>query len=372
MLKTWAIMRRDLIKLTRNPLTILVSVLLPIIYLVIFGNSFQGVLKHLPLVIVSQDTGPYGIKVMEKMQALAAGPKTITITYASDPAAAIAAVRDGKYKGAMIIPHDFSHSIAEGRIGEVGLFTDNVDSISSGTIEGLLTQAIATLRDGFVTAREPKLDQIVLRPSRLFVTVDYDRSLIPGVIVMALFMGSLTSGVFNWVMDRFMGVTECYLVTPLSRWNLAGGVLGSSVLVTSCASFIVLAVGLLITGATIVGGFAAFAMLMGIIVIGATGILAMTFALLARADNPRIVGASAGFLNVILFFPSGAVYPVESFPRWLQIFAQYNPETHAVSALKSILFKGANFSAISSDLRFLVIFTAIMLALAGLNLKRTL
>jgi ABC-2 type transport system permease protein len=365
-------MRRDLIKMTRNPMTILVTVLLPIIYLVIFGNSFEGVLKHLPIVIVSQDNGPWGLRVMEMMQALAAGPKTITISYASDEAGAISAVRDGHFKAALIIPHDFSHSIAEGRIGEVGLFTDNVDVISSSTIEGLLAQAMATIRDGYITAREPKLDQIVLRPSRLFVTVDYDRSLIPGVIVMALFMGSLTSGVFNWVMDRFMGVTECYLVTPLSRWNLAGGVLGSSVLITSCASFIVLAVGLLITGATIVGGFPSFALLMGIIVIGATGILAMTFALLARADNPRIVGASAGFLNVILFFPSGAVYPIESFPPWLRAFAQYNPETHAVAALKSILFKGANLSAISSDLTFLVVFTAIMLVLAGLTLKRTL
>ena len=75
----------------------------------------------------------------------------------------------------------------------------------------------------------------------------------------------------------------------------------------------------------------------------------MTFALLARASNPRVVGASAGFLNVILFFPSGAIYPVESFPHWLRAFARYNPETHAVSALKSILFKGANFAAISND-----------------------
>ena len=55
MRKTWSIMRRDLLKLARNPLTIVTSVLLPIIYLVIFGNSFQGVLKHLPVVIVSQD-----------------------------------------------------------------------------------------------------------------------------------------------------------------------------------------------------------------------------------------------------------------------------------------------------------------------------
>jgi ABC-2 type transport system permease protein len=372
MRKTWAVMRRDLLKMSRNPLTILTSVLLPIIYLVIFGNSFQGVLKHLPIVIVSQDSGPFAVRVMEQMQALAAGPKYVTITYDHDPARAIQQVRDGRFKAALMIPPDFSHTITEGRVGELGLFTDNVDTISSATLNGLIAQAVAVLRVGYVTAREPKLDQIFLRPSRLFTTVDYDRSLIPGVIVMALFMGSLTSGVFNWVMDRFMGITECYLVTPLSRWNLAAGVLASSVLVTSIASVIVLIIGLLITGGTVVGGAPAMLLLVGEIIVGATGILAMTFEMLARAENPRIVGVSAGFLNVILFFPSGAVYPTESFPTWLRTFARYNPETHAVSALKSILFKGANLPAISDDLYFLLIFTALMLFLASLTVKRTL
>jgi ABC-2 type transport system permease protein len=372
MSKTWAVMRRDLLKMSRNPITIVVTVLLPIIYLVIFGNSFQGVLKHLPIVIVSQDSGPFAVRVMEQMQALAAGPKYVRITYDHDAAHALRAVRDGRFKAALIIPPDFSHSIGEGRVGELGLFTDNVDTISAATLTGLIAQAVAVLQVGFVTAREPKLDQIFLRPNRLFTTVDYDRSLIPGVIVMALFMGSLTSGVFNWVMDRFMGITECYLVTPLSRWNLAGGVLASSVLVTSIASVIVLIIGLLITGGKVAGGPPAMLMLLGVILIGATGILAMTFALMARADNPRIVGVSAGFLNVILFFPSGAVYPIESFPAWLRTFAQYNPETHAVSALKSILFKGANFAAITNDIAFLVIFTFLMLALASLTVKRTL
>jgi ABC-2 type transport system permease protein len=357
MRKTWAIMRRELLKLGRNPLTIFTSVLLPIIYLIIFGNSFQGVLKHLPVVIVSEDSGPYAIRVMEQMQALAAGPKTIAIVYDTDAGAAIQGVRDGVYKAALIIPPGFSHNIAEGRIGELGLFTDNVDTISAATLTGVLGQATDVIRTSYVTAREPKLNQIVLRPSNLFTTVDYDRSLLPGVIVMAMFMGSLTSGVFNWVMDRFMGITECYLVTPLSRWNLAAGVLGSSVLVTSIASVIVLAVGLLITGGTITGG---------------APVLAMTFVLLARANNPRIVGASAGFLNVILYFPSGAVYPVESFPPWLRAFAHYNPETHAVAAIKSILFKGANFAAVSNDLAFLVIFSSIMLVIASMTVKRTL
>jgi ABC-2 type transport system permease protein len=371
-LKFLAIMRRDLKKLMRNPITLVSVILMPIVYLVIIGNSFQGQLRHLPIVVVEQDHGLYARRIVEQLLALQAGPKTIDVTFESDPGYAIDQVREGRFKGAVVIPPDFSHDVAEGRIGEIGLFTDNVDAISSGTLEGALEQAAATVRVTFVTAREPKLNQISLRPSWLFPYVDYDRSLIPGVIVMAIFMGSLMSGVFNWVMDKFLGVTECYLVTPLSRWDIAGGVLASGVSVTSVAGVLVLFLGLLITRGRILGGLPALLTLVGIIVVSATGLLAMTFAILGRAGHPRLVGTFSGFLNVILFFPSGAIYPVESFPPWLRTFAHFNPETHSVSAIKQILFKGADFAAVSGDIMFLFVFMVLMLVLASVSFKRTL
>ncbi len=371
-LKFLAIMRRDLKKLTRNPITLVSVILMPIVYLVIIGNSFQGQLRHLPIVIVEQDHGLYARRLVEQLLALQAGPKTVDVTFESDPGYAIDQVRDGRFKGAIVIPPDFSHDVAEGRVAQIGLFTDNVDAISSGTLEGALEQAAATVKVTFVTAREPKLNQISLRPNWLFPYVDYDRSLIPGVIVMAIFMGSLMSGVFNWVMDKFLGVTECYLVTPLSRWDIAGGILASGVSVTSVAGVLVLFLGLLITRGRIEGGLPALLTLVGIIVVSATGLLAMTFAILGRAGHPRLVGTFSGFLNVILFFPSGAIYPVESFPPWLRAFAHFNPETHSVSAIKQILFKGADLAAVSGDIMFLLVFMVAMLVLASVSFKRTL
>jgi ABC-2 type transport system permease protein len=370
-LKFLAVMRRDLKKLIRNPVTLLSVILMPIVYLVIIGNSFQGQLKHLPIVVVEQDHGLYARRIVEQLLALQAGPKTVDITFQNDPGYAMGEVRDGLFKGVVVIPPDFSHAVAEGRIAQIGLFTDNVDEISSETLESVLDQAAATVKVTFVTAREPKLNDISLRPSWLFPYVDYDRSLIPGVIVMAIFMGSLMSGVFNWVMDQFLGVTEGYLVTPLSRWDIAGGILASGVTVTSTAGVLVLFLGLLITRGRILGGPIALAMLVGIIVISATGLLAMTFALLGRAGHPRLVGTFAGFLNVILFFPSGAIYPIESFPPWLRAFAHFNPETHSVSAIKQILFKGADFAAVSGDIAFLMVFMILMLVVASFSFKRT-
>jgi ABC-2 type transport system permease protein len=134
----------------------------------------------------------------------------------------------------------------------------------------------------------------------------------------------------------------------------------------------VLFLGLLITRGRIEGGLPALLTLIGIIIVSATGLLAMTFALLGRAGHPRLVGTFSGFLNVILFFPSGAIYPVESFPPWLRTFAHFNPETHSVSAIKQILFKGADFAAVSGDIMFLLAFMLVMLVLASVSFKRTL
>jgi hypothetical protein len=56
----------------------------------------------------------------------------------------------------------------------------------------------------------------------------------------------------------------------------------------------------------------------------------------------------------------------------LRAFARYNPETHAVNALKSIMFKGVALSAVVGDLSFLAAFMAVMLVVASLSFKRTL
>jgi ABC-2 type transport system permease protein len=79
-----------------------------------------------------------------------------------------------------------------------------------------------------------------------------------------------------------------------------------------------------------------------------------------------------GILNTLLYFPSGAVYPIGSFPPWLRILARMDPFTYAVHGFKSILLKEAGFKAVAPDLLFLVVIGAVALALAIRLFKRTL
>jgi len=99
---------------------------------------------------------------------------------------------------------------------------------------------------------------------------------------------------------------------------------------------------------------------------------AMMFLFMVRVEDPLVPRATFGVLNTLLFFPSGAIYPINAFPKWLQAIATADPFTYAVHAFKALLLKEAGLAAIWYDLLFLTLFAAIMLSIATPLFKRTL
>lgn len=366
-----AVLERDLLRLMRNPLTILAAVALPLVYLLILGNSLQGPLTGLELGIVSYDDGPAARSLLGALQAIEHGPGTVTVVRLDDPVDALARLRSGSLSAVLIVPPQFSTELSHGMSSALGLYVDNVDAIASNAVISAVQSALPAIRSPLVRL-EQHLGGAELRPQELYPRVDYDTSLIPGVVVMAIFMSTMITGAFNIVMDRFLGVHESYLSTPLHRADLNLGVLLSGTLVTLFSSSVVLGIGLLMTRARVHGGVSGYLALAGVVMLTAFGLLSLMMLLLGRANHPRVVGVVSGFLNVILFFPSGALYPLASFPGWLRAFSLVDPETHAVAALKAILFRGGDLRAAGAHAGWLALFTGAMLLLSTLTLKRRL
>jgi ABC-2 type transport system permease protein len=371
MLRLLAVIDRDLKKFRRNPVALAMSILMPIIYLVILGNSFQGKLQALPLVVVNQDSGPHSKRILDNLRAIEAGPKTLTILMVKNEEDAIEGVRKGQYKAGLIIPSDFSKKVAVKGKPEIGLFLDNTDGISSAAISNAVNGALGSINIEYVSVRE-KADTISLRDISLYKNVDYYQSLVPGVVIMAIFLGTLTTGAFNLVMDRFLGVDESYLLTPLSKLDIVGGLIISGLSITTIIAAVILGVSMVLTGIPFSKSIGQFVAILIIIILTTLSLLSLMFVILGRFNHPRIVGILSGFMNVILFFPSGAIYPIASFPRWLKTFAKINPEAYAIAALKSILFKGTDLGTISGDILFLSVFTAVMMTTAIVTFRRTL
>jgi ABC-2 type transport system permease protein len=372
MKRLFAVIDRDLKKFRRNPIVLAMSILMPIIYLVILGNSFQGKLQALPLIVVNQDSGPYSKSLIENLRAIEAGPKTFTLyVTTNDERAALDGVRKGTYKAGLIIPPDFSKRAGLKSRAEVGLFLDNTDGISSAAITSAVSGAVGSINVEYVPVRE-KEDMIYLRDVNLYKQVDYYQSLVPGVVIMAIFLGTLTTGAFNLVMDKFLGVEESYLLTPLSKLDIVGGLIISGLSITTIIAVVIFGVSMVLTGIPFSKTIGQFFSILFIIILTTLSLLSLMFVILGRFNHPRIVGILSGFMNVILFFPSGAIYPIASFPQWLKAFAKVNPEAYAIAALKSILFKGASLGGVSAEIAFLLLFTVVTLVLAVVTFRRTL
>jgi ABC-2 type transport system permease protein len=98
----------------------------------------------------------------------------------------------------------------------------------------------------------------------------------------------------------------------------------------------------------------------------------MMFLIMVRVTDPLLPRAIFGVLNTLLFFPSGAVYPPQAFPPWMRAIASVDPFTYSVHAFKNLLLKNTGFTAITGDLLYLIVFSAIAMAFATLLFKRTL
>ena len=369
--KIWAVWERDLLRMLRNPMTLLTAVLLPLVYLLILGNSLQGPLTGLPLGVVSQDQGPETRRLLGALQAVEHGPGTLKLVAVDNVDVGMQRLREGALSGLLVVPPHFSSDAERGISAAPGLFVDNVDAIAANAVEASVQAALTSIHEP-LARYETHLGPARLRPEEIYPRIDYDASLIPGVVVMSIFMATMIAGAFNTVMDRFLGVHEAYLSTPLRRIHINLGVLLSGTTVTCVTSSIVMTISMLATGVRIHGGWEAYGLVAAVVVLTALGMLAMTMALLGRASHPRIVGSVNGFLNIILFFPSGALYPIQSFPPWLRAFARINPEMHAVAALKAVLFRGGDLAAARGHVLFLLGFTAVMLLVSTVTMKRTL
>jgi ABC-2 type transport system permease protein len=109
-----------------------------------------------------------------------------------------------------------------------------------------------------------------------------------------------------------------------------------------------------------------------VIVITSMALISMMFLIMVRVTDPLLPRAIFGVLNTLLYFPSGAVYPQQGFPTWLQFIGVIDPFTYAVHAFKSLLLKNTGLSAITGDLLYLVAFSVIAMTAATALFRRTL
>jgi ABC-2 type transport system permease protein len=371
MQRTWAIVDRELRRFRRSPMLIVISMVFPIVQLVVLGYAFGGNVKHLKVAIVDQDHGLPAVRIRELASAVAAGARTFDTVDYSDPGAAMEDLRNGRVNGIVTIPPDFSRRVLARNQPRIALIEDNTDSFVSGTLAATFGNLVSAYgSDGPSTTRvagDVRLDVVEVYPY-----VPYVQYLLPGSIVMSIFMMVMIGGGIIFIDDKARGLHEGYLVTPITKLELIAGFNISGTIRAVLAGVSIMVIGSLIAGIPDALDPMRMLRLFVVITVTAFALISMMFLMMVRVTDPLMPRAVFGVLNTLLYFPSGAVYPQQGFPGWMQVIAVMDPFTYAVHALKSLLLKNTGFGAITGDLLYLSIFSVVALSAATFLFKRTL
>jgi len=162
--------------------------------------------------------------------------------------------------------------------------------------------------------------------------------LIPGILVQSILTGAVTIGV-QLREDMEKGVFDRYKSMPIARIAPLAGALLADTIRYALVTILTFATGYLM-GYRPETGFAGI-LLVSVLVISFAWCVSWIFALAG------VVGRSAagvqGISMMILFpltFLSNAYVPVETLPKVLKWFAQINPVSHLVTAIREIINHG--------------------------------
>ncbi|HYW00311.1 MAG TPA: ABC transporter permease [Candidatus Acidoferrum sp.] len=371
--------KRDLRKFVRQPVMMVAVVLIPLINLVLLGSAFGGAITHAPIAIVRDSYGPLSsslIGILQNQQSCLFGgtncQNSFNLENVADLQTAQSMLKEGSVKGIVYIPANFD---APGGTHDLPVYVDTTDPTSAGAISADLTQAgqqlsiqlQASSPAASANATATSVTLIFSSPYRNLLYIEF---MAPGSLVQTVMFVSIIGGGITILNDRERGVIEGYLVTPLSRYDIVFGVLLAGVVKALFSAGVMFILAILFAGIHPNVGLSGAILMVLTLVLTAFGLLSMMTAIAVKMPNRDMLQFMVGPLNFIFYFTSGAIYPIQGFPTWMQEFSLVNPEAYAVTALRTLMYKGATLAGVIGDLTFLFVFTVTMVMLATIAFRR--
>jgi len=171
--------------------------------------------------------------------------------------------------------------------------------------------------------------------------VTYVQFIGPGIVGMTLLFSSMFGGL-SVLWDRQFGFLKEILVAPVSRVAImAGKTLGT--VTTSMIKGLVLLLALAVGGLVNLDpvGLAVTVVFMFVI---SAAFVALGIAVAALMSDPHGFQLIMNFLIMPVFFLSGALFPLEGLPRWLEVLTRINPLTYGVDGMRYALGGPHEFS----------------------------
>ncbi len=377
-----AIAKNILRQISHDRRTIGMIVMMPLMFIFLFGYTFAGEPENIRTIVVKQDEGAlislpnisdpvtlyFSEAVLDNIDT-----NKLSLVHEDDLDDALEEVEDGQAWAVIHFPSNFSLSLQQ-RI--LGTLNDSMpDMVMTLHLDGSNSQVASSIRaevNGaiFETIEEYKPDLSLSSMSTVdFVygeNVRFIDFFAPGIIGLITTMITIILTIVAFVRERTNGTLDRLFVSPAQPSDIVMGYTMTFSLIALFQSVELVAVASLLFNITFVGSiFFALAL----IVIYAIGILGLGILLSTLAKNEF---QAIQFVPLI-FTPSillaGILWPIESMPGFIRPVSSLIPLTYLADALRSVMIRGWGPIEVWTQLTFLVVFALLTIGASIVLLK---
>jgi len=364
-----AIIYKELIQVLRDPASIIITVLLPVVQLTLYGYAIDTEVKHVATVVLDQDKSPASRNFLQRLETT--GLYTI-VDYVDSQAEMDADIVADRAKVGVHIPSGYQRHINAGEQATIQVLID-------GSNNNIASQTLATVQNiGFnlsaellgVNTQSASALRIDVRPRLLFnPRLRSANFFVPGLIGILLFTVTMQLTAFGIVREREIGTLEQLMVTPVSKAALMLGKVLPYMALGMMQMLVIILFAQVVFKVQIQGSLYLLIGLAFIFVFSSLG-LGLIISTIARTQLQAMMMSFFIIMPSILL--SGFIFPRESMPAIIYLAGALLPVTYFIEILRGIVMRGAGMAALWDETIVLVVMGAALITLAAVRFRKSL
>ena len=366
-----SLIRKELTHIVRDPRTLTIMIVLPLVMLTLLGYAATTDIEQLRTAVYDADKSEQSRDLAEAYQAsnyfdiVQYVEKEDDLTYLID---------HGDVRSALVIPAGYGRQMIAQERTDVAFLIDGSDPTVANTVFAASQQvgqavSIKTIEQRF-GAMGGSIPGVDVRP-RVWYNPNLESShfMIPGLMVLVLFLFTTLFTSTSIVRERELGTIEQLIVTPIRPAELVVAKVLPYVLVSFFVIIEVLIVGVVVFGVPIKGSVLLLLGLSSLFLITALGI-GIFISSVAKTQLEAFLMTFATMLPAV--FLSGLLFPIEAMPGWLQLISYIIPARYGLVIVRGIILKGVGLEILREQVVAIIIFSVVVAALASVRFKKKL
>jgi ABC-type multidrug transport system permease subunit len=366
--RLYALLRKEWIQVTRDPITLRFIIAVPIMQLFLFGYAINTNPQHLPTGLLSVENSKYERTIITALK----NSGYYDIRMMASEAEAERALAQGYVLFVLAFPPNFDRAIDRGDRPSVLIDADATDPTAIGNA----TAALATVTGALDRDLPPVMRTTPVAPPFQFVIhARYNPeqltalNIVPGLICIVLMMSTLFMTTLSITKERERGTMENLLAMPVRPIEVMLAKMVPYVFIGYIQVVLILVASALFFQLPLRGSLMTLMLSLGLF-IGCNLAQGITFSTVSANQMQAI--QMAQFTLLPSFMLSGFMFPFRGMPAWAQWVGEVFPTTHAMRIVRGILVKGNDTPDILPELWPIAVFMVAVVAIAVWCYRETL